>query len=302
MKKPIVLFLLITLAGCTGRNVGAAGPQPFPTVSAFGGTITLEPGVYNCPASGTLPSGTHIIGHGAIVPQELLQDNFAPIANRLPVPEVRIVCPNGLTLKDVNDIELSGVILDFGNSGGLTLDGVMFSKFEIALAHATTALTLTTTDGNTANNTFPRLTIYDAGIGVLANGINSHAVTWDDFGHIDIVRAQQAGIIISQFTDSNTFAAVRIRMNATATAGVIFNDKGVLGDVDASGNTFLALGCDVDTMETYTGYCADFRGNTVGNKVTMGFGIIPDTAKIHFANTFSQSANTIIKLQEHPKQ
>jgi len=242
-----------------------------------------------------------MIGHGAIVPQELLQDDFAPIANRVPVPEVRIVCPSGLTLKNVNDIEISGVIFDFEQGGGLVLDGVTYSKFEMALAHSITALTLTTNDGNTFSDTFPRLTIYDAQTGILMKGVNSKAVTWNDFGHVDIVRASNMGIDISQFADTNTFAAVRIRLSATATAGVVFNDNNVFGDMDASGNTFLALGCDADNAASYTGYCADFRGDTVGNKVTMGFGIMPDDGKLHFSNAFSQTANMVVKLQEHPK-
>ena len=41
--------------------------------------------------------------------------------------------------------------------------------------------------------------------------------------------------------DSNTFRAVRINLIATATDGVVFNDKGVLGDVDASGNIVSSL-------------------------------------------------------------
>jgi len=299
MRYTLVLSLLVLISGCAGHSVGASGPQPFPIVPPSGATLTLEPGVYNCPTS--LPSGTHIIGHGAIVPQELLQDDFAPIANRVPVPEVRIVCPSGLTLKNVNDIEISGVIFDFEEGGGLVLDAVTYSKFEMALAHSITALTLTTNDGNTFSDTFPRLTIYDTQTGILMKGVNSKAVTWNDFGHVDIVRASNMGIDISQFSDTNTFAAVRIRLSAGAAAGVVFNDNNVFGDVDASGNTFLALGCDADNAADYTGYCADFRGDTVGNKVTMGFGIMPDAGKLHYSNSFSQTSNTVLKLQEHPK-
>jgi hypothetical protein len=248
-----------------------------------------------------LPSGSHISGHGAIVPQELLQDTFAPIANRQPSQEVRIACPSGLTLHDVNDVEISGVIFDFENSAGLVLDGVTYSKFEIGLANSTVALTVTANDGNTMSNTFPRLVIYNTQTGILMQGLNSKVVTWNDFGHVDIVKAQNMGIDISQFTDTNTFAAVRIRMMSSAAAGVVFNDNAVVGDVDASGNIFLALDCDADNAAAYTGYCADFRGNTVGNNVKMGFGIMPDAQKVHFSNAFSRSANTVLKLQETPK-
>ena len=41
--------------------------------------------------------------------------------------------------------------------------------------------------------------------------------------------------------DSNTFQAVRIKLIATPTDGVVCNDKGVLGDVDASSNIVSSL-------------------------------------------------------------
>ena len=33
----------------------------------------------------------------------------------------------------------------------------------------------------------------------------------------------------------------------------------------------------------------------------MGFGIMPEAGKLHYSNVFSQTANTVSKLQEHPK-
>jgi hypothetical protein len=81
---------------------------------------------------------------------------------------------------------------------------------------------------------------------------------------------------------------------ARATAGVVFNDKGTLGDVDASGNFVSCLSCDGGT--TFPGYSVDFRGYTVGNQVTVAFGTMPDGNKIHFANTSSQTANNVVKV------
>lgn len=223
---------------------------------------------------------------------------WAPIAIRDPLPEVRIVCPGGLTIT-ANDVSISGVIFDFEGSGGLTLESMTYGDFSIGITNSQTALTLHGSKGNTSGLTFPKLVIYNTNTGIYLRGDNATVVTWVDFGHVDIVQARDRGIVISQFADTNTFAAVRIHMKDNSTgSGVVFNEASVLGDVDASGNKFVWLGCD---GINFTGYCADFRGYTVGNQVTMGFGIMPDEQKIHFQNAFSQAANIVVKMQESPK-
>jgi hypothetical protein len=297
---------MLVLSGCFGSSfnpvappsVHATGPQTFPAIPPSGGVIVLEPGTYTCPT--VIPSGTHIVGHGAIVTPELSSDTFAPLSSA-PAPVVRVLCNADLTIANVGDVDISGVVFDFQGAGGLVLDSINWSRFDIGIVNATTALTLESRTGNAAGNVFPRLLIYKANTGILVTGFG-HATTWNDFGHVDIVRARDIGIDISQLTDTNTFDDVRIRVSAAAQAGVVFNDAGVLGDVDASGNIFRALSCDADNSSQFTGYCADFRGYTVGNKITMGFGIMPDGNKVHFANAFSQSANIVTQIQETPKQ
>jgi hypothetical protein len=260
----------------------------------------MEPGTYACPD--TITGGTHIVGHGAIVPPELLAaKNFAPIAKAGDVPVVRIVCAHDLTIKDASDVQMSGLILDFKGSGaGLILDGVTYSRFDIGIVDAGTALTLTTHDGNTFSDTFPRLVLYKHAIGVELNGVNSKAVTWNDFGPIDLVDTRRAGIVVSQFADTNTFAAVRMHLLGSAQDGLVFNDAGALRDVDASGNMFSLLNCDGEAG--FAGACAHFKGYSVGNFVRMGFGIMPDQNKVVFDNPFSASSNLIQKMQEQPKQ
>lgn len=299
MKQKPVLFLLLLLCGCGSTSfepvVKAAGPVPFPTAS---GTITLQPGEYACPKS--IPSGTHIEGRGAIVPPELLMSmNFAPIALKGSVPVVRVICDHGLTIKDASDVQISGVIFDFRGTGGLILDSVTYSRFDMGLVDADTALTLTTNDGNTFSNLFPRLVIYKHNTGILLNGVASKGVTWNDFGPIDIVDTRQFGVVVSQFSDTNTFAAIRLHLLGTAQDGLVFNDAGSLADVDANGNVFHLVNCDAEPG--FAGNCAHFKGYTTGNHLRMGFGIMDDASKVKFENAFSASANLIEKMQEHPK-
>ncbi|MBZ5494451.1 MAG: hypothetical protein LAO76_26300 [Acidobacteriia bacterium] len=329
--KAFVLGLALVLIGCGGgpstvhaaplpsatpSPSPAATPAPTPTptpipatvpsgsltpidVSAGNVTLTLEPGEYGCPAS--IPSGTRIIGHGTIVPPELTNDKaFAPMSAAAAAP-VRIFCDHDLVISSVSGVEISGVIFYFENLGGMVLDSITGCQFSIGIADSPLAMNLESTTGNAMENTFPRLIIYNVGKGIILQGFNSTGVTWDDFGHVEIVRARDYGINISRFSDTNKFDHVLIRLANSAQAGVIFNDAAALADVDASGNVFSFLSCDVDSSTTYTGYCADFRGYTVGNHILMGFGIMPDANKVHFQNAFSQQANIVVKIQESPK-
>lgn len=325
----LALLLLFLLVGCGGgrSTVLAAAPSPTPTpspvstpaptptptpippttpsgsltpiVSAGNVTLTLEQGDYACPDS--IPSGTRIIGHGTIVPPELTADKaFAPMS-ATSAAAVRIFCDHDLVISSVSGVEISGVIFYFENLGGMVLDSITGCQFSIGIADSPLAMNIESTTGNVMENTFPRLIMYNVGRGMILHGFNSTGVTWSDFGHVEMVRVRDYGINISQFADTNKFEHVLIRLAHTAQAGVIFNDNAVLGDVDASGNVFSLLSCDADGFATYAGYCADFRGYTVGNHVVMGFGIMPDANKVHFQNAFSQSANIVIKLQETPK-
>jgi len=303
MKAKVAPFLcLLVLSGCAGTNntiVKASGPIAFPSLPAAGGTITMEPGTYACPEG--IASGVHIVGHGATVPPELLAStNFAPIATAAAVPVVRVTCTHSLTIKDANDVQISGVIFDFQGSGaGLILDSVTYSRFDIGIVDAGTALTLTTHDGNTFSDMFPRLILYKHDVGIVLHGVNSKAVTWNDFGPVDLVDTRKVGILVSQYADTNTFSAVRMHLLGSAKDGLVFNDSGTLNDVDASGNVFQLLDCDAEGG--FAGSCAHFKGYSVGNFVRMGFGIMPDQDKVVFDNPFSASSNTVQKMQEHPK-
>jgi hypothetical protein len=61
---------------------------------------------------------------------------------------VRIVCSGNLTLTDLTGLDISGVVFDFQNSGGLILDTVAWSRFDLGISHATTALTVQGRDVN----------------------------------------------------------------------------------------------------------------------------------------------------------
>ncbi len=297
------LAALVLFSGCGHTRVVSAaqpfGPIPFPFIPTDGTPLVLKAGVYTCPTM--IPTGAHIVGRGSVASPELVGDtHFAPFTTTGTVPAVRISCTNNLVLQNVASVELSGLIFDFNNAGGMVMDGVIYSRFEISIVNATVGLTMTTTTGTTATNTFPNLIFYNDAVGLVMNGINSHAVTWNDFGNLELVNITDTGIIVSQFADTNTFGSIRMHLRGSARDGIVFNDAGVLGDVDASGNIIRALDCDGEPG--FAGACAHFKGYTVGNSIVMGFATMPEQNKIVFDNTFSAGANTVVKLQENPKQ
>ena len=301
----LICFLaaVALFSGCGQTGLASAaqatGPIPFPAIPTDGTPLVLKAGTYSCPA--VIPTGAHIVGQGSIASPELVGDiHFAPFTTTGTVPAVRISCSNNLVLHNVADVQISGLIFDFNNAGGMVMDGVIYSRFEMSIVNATVGLTMTTTTGNTATNTFPNLIFYNDAVGLVMNGINSRAVTWNDFGNIELVNITDTGIIVSEFADTNTFGSIRMHLRASARDGIVFNDGAVLGDVDASGNIIRALDCDGEPG--FAGACAHFKGYTVGNYVTLGFATVPEQNKIVFDNTFSAGANTIVKLQENPKQ
>lgn len=301
----LTFFLAAALLFCGCGHTGvvsavqATGPIPFPSIPVDGTPLVLNAGTYTCPA--VIPTGAHIVGRGSIAPPELVGDtHFAPFTTTGTVPAVRISCTSNLVLQNVADVEISGVIFDFNNAGGMVMDGVIYSRFDMSIVNATVGLIMTTTTGNTATNTFPNLIFYNDATGLVMNGINSRGVTWNDFGNLELVNITDTGIIVSQFADTNTFGSIRMHLRGSARDGMVFNDAAVLGDVDASGNIIRALDCDGE--DGFAGACAHFKGYTVGNYITIGFATMPEENKIVFDNTFSAGSNTIVKLQEHPKQ
>ena len=103
------------------------------------------------------------------------------------MPAVRISCSSNLVLHNVADVQISGLIFDFNNAGGMVMDRVIYSRFEMSIVNATVGLTMTTTTGNTATNPFPNLIFYNDAVGLVMNGINSRGVTWNDFGNMELV-------------------------------------------------------------------------------------------------------------------
>lgn len=302
MLRQILMVLAIIgpalFSGCSAAS--ASGPKLI-ALPPTGGTVTLEPGIYACPAH--IPAGTHIIGHGSIVPGEMLADTtWAAVADRTPLPEVRILCPGGLTIA-ANDFQASNVIFDFQGAGGLTLENVAYGNLIVGIVNSETALTLHAVDANMFGLTVPKAVIYRTKVGLVLRGdcrTICGAVTLNDIGHIDIIQASEHGAIISQYADTNSIGHLWVHMADNATgSGIIFNDQATMAyDADANGNLIGWLDCD---GINFTGYCAEFRGYSVGNKVTLGFGIMPDANKVHFDNSFSQTANQVTKVQEVPK-
>jgi hypothetical protein len=303
LQTAFALSIVILCIGCghTGfvSVTEASGPIPFPAIPTDGTPLVLRAGVYTCPT--VIPTGAHIVGLGSVAPPELVGDiHFAPFTTTGTVPAVRISCMGNLVLSNVANIQIYGVIFDFNNLGGMVMDGVIYSTFAMSIVNSPVGLTMTTTTGTTATNSFPTLIFYNDSIGMIMKGINSHAVTWNDFGNLELVNITDVGIIVSQFADTNTFSSIRMHLRGSARDGMVFNDAGALSDVDASGNIVRALDCDGEAG--FAGACAHFKGYTVGNYIMLGFSTVPEQNKVVFDNGFSAGANSILKLQENPKQ
>ena len=117
-----VLLLLLSCGDTASISVAkASGPMPFPAIPTDGTPLVLNPGIYTCPTS--IPTGAHIIGRGSVAPPELVGDiHFAPFSTNGTVPAVRISCNGNLVLRDVAGVQISGLIFDFNNTGGLVLE------------------------------------------------------------------------------------------------------------------------------------------------------------------------------------
>ena len=126
-----------------------------------GGTVTLQPGVYIGPD--IIPTNTHIVGQGALIGDELIANGGISAQQTGSIKTVRILYSHPLVIDRSTAIEMSGVILDFQNTGGLTLDSVSESHFDIGIQHSgeSPALTMAANHGNNVGNTFGHLIIWD---------------------------------------------------------------------------------------------------------------------------------------------
>ena len=120
----LTFFLAAALlfSGCGHTDVVSAaqatGPIPFPSIPTDGTPLVLKAGIYACPA--VIPTGAHIVGRGSIASPELVGDtHFAPFTTTGTVPAVRISCSSNLVLHNVADVQISGLIFDFNNAGGI---------------------------------------------------------------------------------------------------------------------------------------------------------------------------------------
>lgn len=305
LKSTLTLLLLsITiLSGCA--TVRASGPQPFPAIPPEGGTVRLDPGVYNCPAN--IPSSTHIIGDGSITPDEVGAFDGSIVTNGH-ARNVRILCSRPVVLKNLTDVQISGVIFDFQHfDAGMIIEGTVHSEFSMGIAHTgnVPALELSAHHGNNFANRFSRLMLYDVEQGLKLDGGNDGflccaVVTANVFDFVEIMNVHQYGINISQWADTNYFHNVQILgLASDAIAGVVFNDNAVPTDIDADGNVFQEMYINEADQSNPVACGVRFRGTTLGNYVFLSFGILPDANKFCVEPGFH--TDELHRLNEWPK-
>jgi hypothetical protein len=278
---------------------------PFPAIDPNGSTVTLEPGDYDCPPA--IPTNTRIIGHGSIMGTEIFSIN-QPVFEVGPISTVRIHCSTSLTLRSVTNVQISGVIFDFGlnaNGGagfpsGLVLDGITYSRFDMGVYNtAGPGIKFITTDGQIVGNNFDHLLLWNCFQGMWLSGSGSFAITWNMFHDVQVLKSTDYGIATDHQVDTNIFDSVRVAfLPATARGGVILNLPGTVIDTDNGGNIFHSVMVDSLDPTGFQGYSVLLNGFTMGNKITITFGLVPESHKFLARPGFTHT-DTINRLTEH---
>jgi hypothetical protein len=210
------------------------------SLPAGGGVIEIAPSSapYKCPKS--IPSGVTLRAQGGRLPRSVIQLTGAgPWHYESEASLVRFACSSAVTIADVHNIAVIGVIFDFQNTpacGNLTLAGVSFSEFDIAVAGAcptSPAITLTGTAANpSVKNTFHRIVTHRGSKGVVLTGSpppQFMVFTENRFEEVDVYADQPpaSGIFtaldFAEKCDSNTFDEVHFYTTLTSANGIVFN-------------------------------------------------------------------------------
>ncbi|CAN5950541.1 unnamed protein product [Sphagnum jensenii] len=203
----------------TGYTTISAAIASLPTIGNQGGVIYVQPGTYAGPT--TIPSGVRIVSLGGLYPPNVFTqfngsafNSYSPGPTSAALTIFQYTAP--LTISDVNRIAISGIILDFQNSGNLTIRGVSLSEFDIAVVNTSITAPAVVLDADTANN-------YGSGFNHFKNLITQGGNAGVQFGNSTV-----GGLFFTE----NTFDSIHV-MTSTQSSGT-FTVLNFLGNCDSN--------------------------------------------------------------------
>lgn len=221
--------------------------------SPAGGSVLIPPGTYKIVTPPTMYSGIRLVSYGSIDPPAIWSKfNGAPFNSFTPPPGSQNLSQLNITgswtLQDLSQIAIDGLVLDFTNSGNLSLVGVSSSQFSMAVVDTpitAPALILNADNTNTFNatsNKFDNLILEGGSEGIeVGNGAGGAlGVTESTFGQLLILAdAQPTGaykaVDFVGNCDSNTFRNIHFWHTTAITnyVGITFNSASATADKDA---------------------------------------------------------------------
>lgn len=260
-----------------------------------GGVVYVPPGTYTGPTS--IPSGACIVAQSSTSPPEIWSKFNGSDFNSFtagPGSEnlVKFTYGTSLTISDASQICISGVVLDFGGSGNLTIEGVSESYFNMAVVNTNTnapALSFlgdSTNNYNAADNYFDTLIVEGGSEGLKIGSASGNAATLNRFARVHILADTQpsgtyTGVDFAGQCDTNTLDFVELWYTNSVTRwnGIVFNSSSSTADKDADNimvNYYSETG---DTPATSTSIVVN---PSFGNQFTTG--VLAGTTKIAVTN------------------
>lgn len=131
--------------------------QAISKLPASGGTVYIPPGTYVGPPAASYTSGVRLVSLGNVNPPIIWSlFNGAPYnsfsSGTGSQNLVKFTYTSSLTISDVSQIGIEGIVFDFGGTGGLTLKGVSHSEFTMAVINAAITAPAVVMTPDTANN------------------------------------------------------------------------------------------------------------------------------------------------------
>lgn len=288
LTGPVSSTSTITFGG--GATIIASTTSSIQTLitslPSAGGTVVIPPGSYACPTS--LPQGVALVNQVSLLPsappQIWSKFNGAAFSSFAPgVGSKNMVLFTGCTLQitDVSQVAILGIVLDYGGTSNMTIKGVQWSHFSMAVVNTATSAPALTYMGdtansfNTGNNKFYSL-ILEGGNGGLAIGSASgSAATLTDFYDVlFLVDTQPSGTytalaFVGQCDTIKVFSSHSYITNAISNyKGIVFNTTSTTADKDASDDQVFWYD---ETVGAVPATCTSVTVNpSFGNKFVTG--------------------------------
>lgn len=245
-------LIFVSTGGC--YTTVQAAINALPSGTPGGGTVIIPPGTYACPTS--LPQGVTLansMGWFAPVapPQIWSKFNGVPLNTFTPgTGSQNMVKFTGcaLNITDVSQVAILGIVLDYGGTGNMTIKGVAFSEFAMAVVNTGTSAPAVTITGDTLNsfNThnirFDWLVTEGGNGGISVGNASGAAATVMEFGKVVILAdTQPAGTFTAVAFPGNCDSNIFNRISAYATTamtnwkGVVINSTSTTANTDADG-------------------------------------------------------------------